>query len=112
VWEARQAAPDARQAAGRPDAAEGAVSPDSGADPNGGPQPDDRRAGPGEGRGGATAPPSGRDEAGSRQPSTAGPAAAVPFVLEAYRVTAAHESGVGSRAEATVKVRVGGRVIH
>jgi len=35
-----------------------------------------------------------------------------PFVLESFRVTVEHEPDRGSRAEATIKVRVGERLIH
>ncbi|QIA27340.1 citramalate synthase [Thermaerobacter sp. PB12/4term] len=35
-----------------------------------------------------------------------------PFVLESYRVTALHDPAAGSRVEATIKVRVGERVVH
>ncbi|WP_243123370.1 citramalate synthase [Thermaerobacter sp. FW80] len=111
AWEARQGVPEARQAAGRPGAAEGIVPPGSGPDADGG-APPDRPGAPGKGSGADPAAPPGRDTRDRRQAATAGVAAGIPFVVEAYRVTAAHESGVGSRAEATVKVRVGGRVIH
>ncbi|ADU51543.1 2-isopropylmalate synthase/homocitrate synthase family protein [Thermaerobacter marianensis DSM 12885] len=55
---------------------------------------------------------SGPAASGSTLPRSAGDPPEAPFVLESYRVTAAHEPGAGSRVEATIKVRVGGRVVH
>ena len=64
------------------------------------------RPGDGDGRGGDGERPGDGPKGGGDSTTAA------PFVLEAYRVTATHDPTAGSRVEATVKVRVGRRVVH